>query len=142
MARRRKTEKPDSPLLAKDLASLGSNLLTQARWSEAETLLQEALTILTKTLSDDWSRFSVMSMLGGSLLGQGQYVEAEPLAVQGYEGMKARATKIPAQAQSRLLETAERVVHLYEEWRMTGKAQEWKRKLGMPDLPADVFATP
>ncbi len=36
-----------------------------------------------------------MSLLGGALLGQGRYAEAEPLVIGGYEGMKAREAKIP-----------------------------------------------
>ena len=44
---------------------------------------------------DDWPRFNAMSLLGGALLGQGRYAEAEPLIVAGYEGMKAREAKIP-----------------------------------------------
>src|SRR5436309_836134 len=34
------------------------------------------------------ARFNMMSPLGGALLGQGRYAEAEPLVVPGYEGMK------------------------------------------------------
>jgi len=34
-------------------------------------------------------------MLGGSLLGQKKYAEAEPLLLSGYEGMKQREVKIP-----------------------------------------------
>jgi serine/threonine-protein kinase len=45
LGRRRKTEKPDSFLLARDLAGLGSNLLKQETWSEAEPLLRECLAI-------------------------------------------------------------------------------------------------
>ena len=49
-------------------------------------------------MPDDWSRFNTMSQLGGALLGQGRYAEAEPLVIEGYEGMKARAAKIPRRA--------------------------------------------
>jgi hypothetical protein len=34
------------------------------------------------------------------------------------------------------------VVRLYEAWGKPEKAKEWKRKLGMPDLPAKLFARP
>jgi hypothetical protein len=37
-------------------------------------------------------------------------------------------------------EAAERVVRLYEEWNKPDQATVWKAKLGMRDLPADVFA--
>jgi hypothetical protein len=42
----------------------------------------------------------------------------------------------------RLREAAERVVHLYEAWNQPDRAAAWKAMLGMPDLPADVFARP
>ena len=83
-----------------------------------------------------------MSLLGGSLLGQGRYAEAEPLVVAGYEGMKAREPRIAVPERFRLREAAERVVRLYEDWGRPDQAAAWKTKLGMPDLPADVFAQP
>ena len=83
-----------------------------------------------------------MSLLGGSLLAEGRYAEAEPLVVGGYEGMKAREARIEVPERFRLREAAERVVHLYEAWNQPDRAAAWKAKLGMPDLPADVFARP
>jgi hypothetical protein len=142
LARRRKTVKPDSPLLAGDLDGLGRNLLKQAKWSEAEAVLRECLAIRAKAIPDDWRRFHSMSLLGGALLGQGKCTEAEPLVVQGYEGMKAREAKIPVPAKSRLTEAAERVVQLYEAWGQPEQAAAWKQKLGLADLPADAFARP
>jgi hypothetical protein len=83
-----------------------------------------------------------MSLLGDSLLGQGRHGEAEPLVVAGYEGMKACQPLIAVPERFRLREAAERVVHLYEAWNQPDRATAWKAKLGMPDLPADVFARP
>jgi hypothetical protein len=83
-----------------------------------------------------------MSLLGGALLGQGRYAEAEPLIVPGYEGMKAHAMKIPPVAAPRLSQATEQVVRLYEAWGRPWQAAEWKSKLGLADLPADVFARP
>jgi tetratricopeptide (TPR) repeat protein len=142
LASRRKITRPDSPLLADDLARLGRNLLRQSRWSEAEPLLREALTIREKAAPDDWTRSDAMSLLGGSLLGQGRYPEAEPLVVSGYEGMKAREARIAVPERFRLRGAAERVIRLYEDWGKPEQATTWKAKLGMPDLPADVFARP
>jgi hypothetical protein len=78
----------------------------------------------------------------GSLLGQKKFAEAEPLLLRGYEGMKAREKTIPSLDKVRLREAAERVIRLYEEWGKFDQAAVWKTKLVMPDLPADVFATP
>jgi hypothetical protein len=142
MARRRKTDEPNSPLLALDLDWFGRNLLKQAKWSEAEPVLRESLAIRSKTAPDDSSRFHAMSLLGGVLLGKGNHAEAEPLVVQGYEGMKAREAKIRVQDKSRLAEAAERVVRLYEAWGKPEEADAWKARLGLADLPPDVFARP
>jgi tetratricopeptide (TPR) repeat protein len=140
--RRRKTTRPDSPLLAGDLAGLGSNLLNQKKWSEAEPMLREGLAIYARAQPDTWPRFHTMSLLGGALLGQGRYTEAEPLIVPGYDGLKARAATIPAPEKPRRSEATERVVRLYQAWGQAEKAAEWKSRLGLADLPADVFARP
>ena len=66
----------------------------QSRWTEAEPLLRECLAICEKASADDWKRYDAMSLLGGALLGQGRYAEAEPLIVPGYEGMKERESRI------------------------------------------------
>ena len=79
---------------------------------------------------DVWTTFNTRSLLGGSLLGQGKYAEAEPLIVSGYEGMKAREAKIPAPSKPRLHQAAERVVRLYEAWGKPDKVREWRAKLG------------
>ena len=139
LARRRKKEKPDSPLLADDLAILGRNLLKQSKWSEAEPPLRESLAIRVKAIPDDYRRFDAASRLGAALLGQGNYAEAEPLVVGGYEGIKARDAKIPAQAKYVLFEAEERVVQLYKDWGKPAQAAAWCLKLGLADLPADVF---
>ena len=42
-------------------------------------------------------RLNTKSMLGGALLGQKKYAEAEPLLLAGYEGTKQREATIPPQ---------------------------------------------
>jgi eukaryotic-like serine/threonine-protein kinase len=76
------------------------------------------------------------------LIGQGRYAEAEPLVVTGYESMKSREASIPPEGKVRLNEAAERVVWLYEAWNKPEKANEWKARLGLSVLPAEVFARP
>jgi hypothetical protein len=142
LARRRKTDKPGSLLLAGDLAMLGANLLSQARWSEAEPVLRESLATRETATPDDWSRFDTASQLGGALLGQGRFADAEPLVVNGYEGLKAREPKIPPRSRIWLTEAAIRLVRLYEAWGKPDQAAAWKARLGLSDLPADVFARP
>jgi eukaryotic-like serine/threonine-protein kinase len=127
------------PRTASAMAALGLNLLKQGKWPEAELVLRDCLAIRTEVIPDDWSRYNTMSLLGGALLGQAKYAEAEPLIVAGYEGLKARAAQIPPLAQSRLTEAAARVVRLYEAWGKRGETARWGARLGLADLPADVF---
>ena len=142
LTRRRRIEKPDSPLLAGDLGTLGLSLIKQSKWSAAEPLLRECLAIRLKAIPDDYRRFYAANLLGGALLGQGEYAEAEPLVVGGYEGMKAREAKIAANGRYLITEAGERVVRLYTDWGKPDQVAAWKTKVGMTDLPADVFAVP
>jgi hypothetical protein len=56
--------------------------------------------------------------------------------------MKARESRITVPERSSLREAAERVIRLYEACGKLDQAAAWQAKLGMPDLPADVFARP
>src|SRR5260370_3463044 len=85
----------DDPQTAGSLAQLGLNLLKQKKYTDAEPVLRECLTIREKKEPDSWTTFNAKSMLGGALLGLKKYAEAEPLLLQGYEGMKEREAKTP-----------------------------------------------
>jgi serine/threonine protein kinase/tetratricopeptide (TPR) repeat protein len=139
---RRKAGRPNSPLLAEALFLLGRNLVTQQRWIEAEPLLRESLAIREQSSPDTWVRYQAMSLLGAALLGQARHSEAEPLIVSGYEGIQARESRISVPERAALLEAAERVVRLYESWHKPELAAAWKAKLGLFDLPAEVFHGP
>src|SRR5262249_23631071 len=108
--------------------------------SEAEPLLREASAIREKAMADNWLRFDTMSVLGAAMLGQRRYADAEPLIVGGYEGLKARATRVSASSRPRIADAAERVVRRYQAWGNLEKAKSWAARLGLADLPADVFA--
>jgi hypothetical protein len=69
------------------------------------------------------------ALLGGALLGQKKYADAEPLLVKGYEGMKAREKTIPKAGKVRLIEAAERLVQLYEATVNAAGAERWRREL-------------
>jgi hypothetical protein len=104
--------------------------------------LTEALVIRGAATPHDWERYEAMSLLGEPLPGEGRHSDAEPLVLAGYEGMKAREARIAVLERTRLRQAAEWVVHLYEAGNQPEQAAAWKVKLGMPDLPADVFAQP
>ncbi len=116
---------PESAAYAGELAGLGLNLLLQQKHAEAEKTLRECLTLRAKQQPDAWTTFNTKSLLGDALLGQKKYADAEPLLVEGYEGMKQREAKLPPQAKDlRLKEALERLVRLYEATGMKEKAEE------------------
>ena len=105
-----------SPELAAALAAAGQALLEVKADADAEPLLRECLPILQKAEADAWTTFSIQSLLGAALLGQKKYVAAEPLLLQGYQGMKERAARIPKDCRVRLPEALKRLVQLYGAW--------------------------
>src|SRR5262249_13962837 len=119
----------DSLPYAGELASLGLNLLHQQKWTDAETVLRECLPLREKTQPDAWNTFNTQSMLGGALLGQKKYADAEPLLLAGYAGLKERAAKIPPPGKIRLTEALERLVALYEATGKKDEAAKWRKEL-------------
>src|SRR5262249_38231909 len=70
---------PDSLASASPLAGLGTNLIHQKKWAEAEAVLSESLAILLKQQPDGWLLISTQALLGAAILNQGRYADAEPL---------------------------------------------------------------
>jgi tetratricopeptide (TPR) repeat protein/tRNA A-37 threonylcarbamoyl transferase component Bud32 len=128
VVRQRKRLGPDHPRLAAALASVGENLLKYGEHAEAETVLRECLDIRRTKQPGDWSTFDAQSLLGGSLLGQKKYAEAEPLLVRGYAGMKQREVEMAATPKGRLAAALERVVRLYEATGEAEQAAAWRKK--------------
>jgi eukaryotic-like serine/threonine-protein kinase len=102
------------------------SLLQQKKWTEAELLLRECLAIREKVQPDLWSTFNTQSMLGGALLGQKKYAEAEPLLRNGYEGMKQREKTIPPQASTRLPEALDRLIDLSTATNKPDEVKKWQ----------------
>jgi len=63
------------------------------------------------------------------LLGQKKLAEAEPLLLDGYQGMKEREAAIPGQGATRIPEALERLVRLYEAKGNETEAAAWRSKL-------------
>ena len=105
------------------------SLLQAKEFTEAEPLLRDCLAIREKAQPDEWTTFNTKSMLGGALLCQDKYAEAEPLLLAGYEGMKQRETNIPLEGKIRLTEALERLTRLYEALEKKDKASKWRKEL-------------
>jgi tetratricopeptide (TPR) repeat protein len=117
----------DHPQLAGSLSSVGRELVMHGHYAEAEKVLREGLGIYERKLPNDWRTFNTKSTLGGSLLGQQKYAEAEPLLQQGYEGMKACGKTIPPANQPFRTEALERLVQLYDAWGKKDQADQWRK---------------
>jgi tetratricopeptide (TPR) repeat protein len=118
-------------------AALGRKWLQQNEYAKAEPLLRYDLS--RHKQADNWYRFHSESLLGESLRGQNdprKFDEAERLVIEGYEGMKRHAAKIPAPRKHYLTEAGERVVRFYEDSGKPEEAAKWRAKLA-PELPAE-----
>lgn len=103
--------------------------LAAGKPAEAEPLARECLAMREAIIPDDWRTFNARSVLGGCLLGQKKFTEAEPLLISGYEGMKRREDKIPPAGKVRPQQALQRLVQLYEETNRPDQAARWKQKL-------------
>jgi tetratricopeptide (TPR) repeat protein len=120
--------------LARMLEFLSLNSLLQRRYTEAERQAREAVALYEKNANSrpsecDWRLPYLRNLLGGTLLGQQRYAEAEPLLLQGYEGMKQREAEILGQWRYRLVEAGERLIRFYEETGQPEKARAWRAKV-------------
>jgi TolA-binding protein len=94
----------------------------------AEPVLRDCLAGRQKQFPDNWLTFHTQSLLGTALLGQKKYVEAEPLLVKGYEGLKTRAKTIPKQGGDtlRIPEALDRLIELYTALNKPDEAKKWR----------------
>jgi eukaryotic-like serine/threonine-protein kinase len=126
---RRKQLGAADPRLVAVLAPIGSDLLKYGQHATAESFLRECLEIQGKSQPNAWATFNMKSMLGGSLLGQKKYAEAEPLLKEGYEGLKQREKTMTPQTRPRLTEALERLVQLCDATGQTAEADRCRKEL-------------
>ena len=63
--------------------------------------------------------------------------DVEPLLLAGYEGMKQRENKIPAEGSNRLPEALERLIDLYTAMDKSDELTKWQAERGKSSPPAD-----
>jgi tetratricopeptide (TPR) repeat protein len=118
------------------LLQAGAALVDVGAWVEAEPPLRESLAVREASGLDDWRTFQARAALGAALLGQGRRADAEPLLRTGYEGMRARADRIPPPSRFRLAQSLDRLIAWGE---AAGKADEvkaWKAERAKLDAGA------
>ena len=108
---------------------LGQNLVRQRKFGEAEPLLREALAYREKENRDDWQYFRTQAFLGAALAGLRQYSEAEPLLLSGYQGLRQRSSRTPAEQRKWIRFSGEQIVDLYSLWSKPEDAAKWRATL-------------
>jgi tetratricopeptide (TPR) repeat protein len=121
---------------------LATLLSSQGRFAEAEKLARQCLAFRSEKMPDDWRTFSTRSLLGGCLVGQNKYADAEPLLLAGQQGMSEREERIPAFFRFHERQALERLVQLYEATGRRGQAAEWRKKLAASDQPPPLTNPP
>jgi tetratricopeptide (TPR) repeat protein/predicted Ser/Thr protein kinase len=126
---RRRVLGPDHPDTLRSINDLASVYCSQGKFAESETLGREAAEIGRKKRPDDWQRFRAESLLGASLAGQKKYSEAEPLLLEGYQGMAARKDRIEVADWYLLDRALDWIVQFYADWGKPEKTAEWQQRI-------------
>ena len=142
LAGRRHTLGPEHPDTMASAADLALAYLSQGKFAESEPLAREALEAEKKMQPENWQRFRAESLLGASLAGEKKYTEAEPLLVEGYQGMLARKDRIDAPERFHLQLAHRWVVQLYQAWGKPDKAAEWKKRQAPRSLSRITSTSP
>jgi hypothetical protein len=115
-----------------DIQSAMCNLaliyVLERKFAEGERLARQTLEFDEKNQLDNWKRFRAASLLGASLAGQKKYAEAEPLLLQGYQGMSSRKQQMEVLDWYQMDLAREWLIQLYQAWGKPEKAVAWRKK--------------
>jgi serine/threonine protein kinase/tetratricopeptide (TPR) repeat protein len=121
---------PGSARLADAMGFHAQVLLRMKSYPEAEALLRESLALRETLDPAAWTAHDAKSMLGGALLGQQKFADAEPLLLDGYQGLKQTEAQIPDEDRDTALRDAlDRLVELYDLWSKPEEAAKWRKEL-------------
>ena len=127
LAGRRHIRGPEDPDTITSVGDLALAYVSEGKFTESEPLAREAMQTSRKKQPDDWQGFRAETLLGESLAGQKKYAEAEPLLLEGYQGMLARKDRIEVPYWDNLDRARGWIVQLYQAWGKPEKAAEWKK---------------
>lgn len=110
--------------------NIGVAYIAAKRFADAEKMLRTTLTARERIHPDSWMVFYTKSLLGDALHHQRKFADAEPMLLNGYDGMKLRSGKIQPIDRAKLLpDAAERIIKLYEAWNKSDEATKWRAEL-------------
>jgi serine/threonine protein kinase len=85
---------------------------------------------------DSFAYAEDLAALGWNLVKQEKFADAEPLLLQGYQGMKKREMGASPLERATLAIARERLVQFYEAWDKPDEAATWRRELEAVQVPA------
>jgi serine/threonine protein kinase len=125
-----KTISPNDPKMFGTQTGLGSAYLRAGRFGDAEQLFRDLLATQIDKDPDRWMSFQIRSLLGEALFRQEKYTDAEPLLLEGCNGLRQRRDSIPRRSQSKILaEAHERLVNFYSAWNKPDEVAKWRKEL-------------
>jgi len=108
------------------LVDRSETLIAERRFEEAAELLRGCLAVRQKSLPEDhWLIGDTMVRLGGAIAGQGEFVEAESLLVEGYAELTG-ARQAPAERKTHAIR---QIIDMYESWGRPDEATQWRQRL-------------
>ena len=135
---RRRVQGESHPDIVNTLAMLGRIRLSAGKFKEAESTLRGALQSYDKTMPDTWQRYYCETLLGTSLADQKNFAEAEPLLLEGYQGMIERDRTIDAPNRGLSRGAAERLIQLYRDRGKVKEAADLQAKLAANLNPPEI----
>jgi eukaryotic-like serine/threonine-protein kinase len=102
----------------------GFLLLQDGQYGPAEVFLRQGVKMREMGNVPAGKVASARYLLGGALVGQKRYQEAEPLLLQGYEEL----SKDPQMPEGLLIEALDWLVQLYDGWGRKDEAGAWRQK--------------
>jgi serine/threonine protein kinase/tetratricopeptide (TPR) repeat protein len=121
---------PKHPDTIEAMVSLARVRVLEHKFADAEPLLRASLQDPGKT-TGDWTHYFRQALLGASLVGQAKFQDAEPLLVQGYEGMAQREDSVSTENRAFIRESGQRIVQMYAGWHKPDQAAAWRAKVGL-----------
>ncbi len=104
----------DELQIASEQAFLGYTYMKMKKYAKAENQFRICLQLRQSKLKESWLLDNTKSLLGGSLLAQKNLKEAEPLLIQGYQGLLAKQDLLVPLDRIRIQEARDRLIELYE----------------------------
>lgn len=113
---------------ADELSGLGSNLIKQRKWIEAEKVLRESLANREKQDPVKWTTSNTRMLVGHALLGQKMFADAESFLLKAYESLQAQESSIPTTSKVIIPATLDRLVELYTAWEKKEQAEKYRQE--------------